>query len=565
MSKTYLLDTHNKQITFHFDFKDRDLSRAFAKSGLGARFSSTLNCYIIPINDWTRPKIVPFVKANGFIPGAEKKLVFEKFDYSTPDLEELSEDLNGMFTYNPRVYQIEALAYALEKGSFINADQMGLGKTFESIIYTEYINAFPCLIIVPASVKYNWKEKYEEIVGPKRSVAVIESVENKKHTNSWGADVVIINYDIIGKKQGKGATVKFDQLISIKWEMVICDEAHFLKNETAQRSKAAEKIIKRSKGIVQLLTGTPTMSKPVEIWNLLKLIDKHRLIAEDKREFDERYCNGHQTHFGWDNSGATNLLELNDKLRKVCLLRREKDEVLELPLVTKTIINTPISNSKEYQKASDNIIKYIEETKGEEAADKAMNAEALVTLSTLRQLVIDGKMKAIESYLSDWKVGGEKLVIFGIHTEPLKQLAEKFKSPILIGGLSAIKKQGIIKEWISNDHPFLFANITTAGTGVDGLQKVCSNMLFLELPWTPAELDQAISRLERSGQENHITVKFLLNRDTIDMDMYEMLSEKEFATTAANQGLDISSEESGMKSVLKKLKDKKKNVKKVKN
>ena len=98
----------------------------------------------------------------------------------------------------------------------------------------------------------------------------------------------------------------------------------------------------------------------------------------------------------------------------------------------------------------------------------------------------------------------------------------------------------------------------SAGTGVDGLQNVCSNMIILELPWRPSDLWQVIGRLDRSGQKNSPNIKYLLSDDTIDIQMWEMLQAKEEVITAVNKGQDIKKSESGMRAVMKKLKQKKK-------
>ena len=98
----------------------------------------------------------------------------------------------------------------------------------------------------------------------------------------------------------------------------------------------------------------------------------------------------------------------------------------------------------------------------------------------------------------------------------------------------------------------------SAGTGVDGLQNVCSNMIILELPWRPSDLWQVIGRLDRSGQKRSPNIKYLLSDDTIDIQMWEMLQAKEEVITAVNKGQDIKKSESGMRAVMKKLKQKKK-------
>lgn len=567
MENTYRIDTINKQLVLEFDKNDKLVVEGIKGVSYSSRYNPVLRVWIIPVDLWSKSKIYPFLKKFKFKHKPTLQSIFEKYDYSisverTRELEEVLD--NKSFTYKPRNYQIEALDYGIEKGNFINGDDVGLGKTFEAIMYAEYTNSWPCLVVCPASVKYNWFLKWLEIVGPQRTISVIESEVTKKRPRVWDTDVVIINYDIIGTKKGKGSTVKFTELLSIKWEMYIFDEAHFLKEESSQRSRVARMITRKSNSIIQMLTGTATMSKPSELWNLLVILKIDHLVADSWETYIQKYCNGFKDKFGWQFSGATNLLELNKLLRDVGYLRREKRDVLtELPPTEKIVLEVPITNHRDIKLAQENFLEYLYEAKGEEAVETAMSAESLVKLGVLRRLAIDGKMKSIEQFLRDWRPGGKKLLIFGIHREPLDYLSQKFKSELLAGGVSAIKKQAIVENWIKNDETFLFANISSAGTGVDGFQKVCSNMLVIELPWRPSDLEQLVARIDRSGQVDPSTIRFMLSQDTIDKQMWKMLEEKEIATSAANQGIDIINEKSGMKVVMKMLLEDNKKLKNI--
>lgn len=552
MKREFYIDEINKTVNFTFEYNEK-IKDAIKSSDYNARWNPEFEQWILPVNQYSRTRILDIVTNYNFVqvkPPVEEEVIA---DYSQNEVD--FSYLKGLcdskaFAYSPRDYQLEALGFGLDRGNILNGDDVGLGKTFESIMYAEVTNSFPCLAIVPASVKYNWKEKWQEIVGQHRNISVIESAK----TNNWDADVVIINYDIIGKKQGKGATVRFPELIEKDWAMTIFDEAHFLKDKKAQRSGAASKIAKVS-NIVQMLTGTAVMSKPVELWNLLVLLKVDKLIAKDWHQYITRYCGGYRGKFGWVTDGATNTLELNRRLREVCYIRREKRDVLdELPDVTKQVLQIPITNKRDIKRALDDFIRFIRETQGDEKADKAMEAEHLVALGALRKLAIEGKMKGIEQYLKDWKQSGkEKLLIFGLHREQLDYLSTKFKSQLIAGGVSSINKQKIVKDWISNDEQFLFANMQSAGTGVDGLQLVCSNMLITELPWRPSDLTQAIGRLDRSGQEQATTVTYMLSNETIDAEMWSMLEDKEAVTEAVNKGIDVKRQKSGLRAVIKKL------------
>jgi SWI/SNF-related matrix-associated actin-dependent regulator 1 of chromatin subfamily A len=558
MSKTFYIDDLNKTVNFKFDF-DAELVQEIKGCDYNSRWNPEHKQWIVPINKWSIGNIERIVSQNNFKKVEKPKeeevnISYERSEIDISYVRGLCDSKD--FAYKARDYQLECLAYSKEKGNVLNGDDVGLGKTFESILYAETSNSFPCLVVVPASVKYNWKEKWEEITKGKREVSVIESRETTKHKNNWNADVVLINYDIIGKKQGTGATVKFKELVERDWEMVIFDEGHFLKNKKAQRSKAAKMISKKTDGLIQILTGTAITSKPVEIWNLLTILKKDHLIANDWFQFVHRYCGAYRGKFGLVTDGATNILELNKVLRENCYIRREKEEVLgELPSMIEQVIQIPITNKRAITKATENFIEYITETKGDEAAEKAMAAEHLVALGELRKLAIEGKLKSIEQWLKDWRecYPSDKVVIFGVHREPLQKLATKFKSPIINGGISSKKKQEIIKDFQSSDDLFLFANIAAAGTGVDGLQLVSSNMLIIELPWLTSDLTQVKGRLHRSGQKKPPNINFMLSDETIDEQMWSMLMEKERVTEAVNKGIDVKKQGSGMRAVIRKI------------
>ncbi len=555
MDKTYSIDNINKTVIISFEY-DESLLEAVKLLDRDAHWNQEFKHWVIPVNEWSRDNIVRFVKLHGFQHKALEKEQEVKWDYSVPPEDLLA--LKGMvqkkdFEYEARDYQLHALAYAIDNVNIINGDDVGLGKTFEAIIYAEVTESFPCLVVVPASVKYNWKREWDKITKGKRETAVIESRPKKKNPNNWDADVIFINYDILAKKVGTGATYRFEELKDIDWRMVIFDEAHFLKNGKSQRSKVAGRISNGDLS-VQLLTGTATMNKPVELWNLLKLVNSDEYIANDWHHFITRYCGGYRGKFGWVTDGATNTMELNKLLRENCYIRREKSEVLEeLPNFISQRIEIPISNERAYTKAEDDIIEFLRETQGEEKAEKAMQAEHLVALSTLRKMSSEGKIKAVEGYLKDWKESGRKLLVFGLHTEGLEYLSKKFKCPLINGNTSAKRKFEIKEEWIVSDDIFLFGNMSSMGTGTDGLQKVCSDAIIYELPWRPSDLTQAIGRIHRSGQTVPPVITYLTSPKTIDLDMWGMLEEKEQVTDAVNKGVDVKRTKSGMKAVIRKL------------
>lgn len=437
----------------------------------------------------------------------------------------------------PRPYQCEGVAYMINHGNCINGDDCGLGKTAQTIIIIELMDAFPALIITPASVKYNWKKEWGKW-NPDRKIGVIER-KRKFDPEVWNNDVVIINYDVLGERNMEKPTAKFKELLRKYWASCAMDEIHFLKSEKALRTKMAKKIAKRIQHVWGL-TGTLTQNKPSDLIQPFKIIRRFEDIFGADLDFKYRYCNAKQTAYGFDFSGFSNLEELHELLRMGGYIRRNKRDVLtELPPLVEQTVDVPITNAKEYRRAESDLIAYLEKIDLEKA-NSAVNAPHLVMINTLKTLSIKGKLAFVQSYIKDWLEANEEesLVVFGVHREPLQELAKFFKAPVIQGGVSSEKKQQIVNEFSEKKHRLLFANIQSAGTGTDGLQENCSNLFYIELPDKSTDLEQTNSRLERMGQKNSINITYLLSPETIDVEMRETVKDKSLITGVVNRGLN---------------------------
>ena len=531
----------------------------------GAYWENENKEWVVPITN--EDKIIDFMELYGFeFVDNTEKVAEQKLEYTPVDISFVKGQLSMLdLPFEPRQYQLETIAYGLDKRKYINALDMGLGKSFCSTMVAELAKGYPCLIVTPSSVKYQFALEFKRFTG--RTAAVIESKETKKRVNDWNADVVVINYDILGKmvengkfdkrtgKPKKSLQLRFEQLTDIKWKSCIFDECHFLRNAKAARSKAAAKIVKPIEQR-QFLTGTPVSSKPKDLINLLKLIGRFEDISNGYNSFVRTYC-GAKYEFGRLNTdGASNLIQLNQKLRDNCYIRFERRDVLsELPDVTTTIINTPFSSNREYNKAVSNFYDYMLEKGGEDAAELTVGAqETLMLMNTLMTLSIEAKMKFIEQYIKDWVEGDEKLVIFGMHREPLLKLHEKFGGGLIVGGVDAKKKLEAVAKFNEEGDQLIFVNVKAGGTGTNGLQDNCSNAIFLEPPLTPDDLNQAVSRLDRSGQKQATNINMLFNMDGIDGYIWnDILLPKSEVADAANKGIDISVNKDGLKNIAKKL------------
>lgn len=451
----------------------------------------------------------------------------------------------------PRNYQLSNIDYLIKSKRCIDGSEMGVGKTFTSIFSVESENLFPCLVVTPASIKYNWKIQWSKI-NPKRKISVIDDDQA-----NFSADVVIINYDKLGKKtEDDKVELKFDNLSIVEWKSVICDESQYLKNPKAVRSKSVKMICKKVE-YVFFLSGTTIMNRPSELISPLSILGKFNMLFGNWRNFVYRYCDATQSRYGLDISGATNVTELNNILKTNSYVRIEKRDVLkELPEIEETIYEVELDNEKEYRKAENDLIGYLKNTYGKEKAEKAENAEHLVLINTLRQLSVKGKLTSIVELINLYLESCDrKLLIFGVYKESLKALSEIYKCKIITGEVSSKERQKIIDNFQNNKSRVLIGNIQSLGVGVDGLQNVCSDMIFIELPYRFTDISQAVSRLERDGQKNSISVQYVLAKNTIDELIWEVLSEKRKVTDGVNRGIEVTETENIMKNILRKYRE----------
>lgn len=433
---------------------------------------------VAPLNRW--------LKENNFTEGYHYEPSKRVIEYLEPEevitLEDVINACNDLnLVRTPRNYQAVGVAYMINHGNCVNGDDCGLGKTTQAIITAELLDSFPLLIMCPASVKSQWKKEYNK-VNPDRTVGVVERKGRTKE-EIWDNDVIIINYDLLWERNSKKLTVRFPQLAKRHWQAAVLDEIHFLKSGKAIRTKMAKKITKRIPNVWGL-TGTLSENKPADLIEPYRIIRRFDEIFGNTKEFRYRYCNAKMTDWGMDYNGFSNLEELHELLRMAGYIRRNKRDVLdELPPLFEQVIDIPITNLKDYRRAESNLLDYLE-TIDLKRANSAVNAPHLVMISTLKKLSIEGKIKAITEYIKDWLEAneGEQLLVFGVHREPLQQLASTFKSPLIQGGTSSSQKYEIVQQFSKKEHRLLFANIQSAGTGTDGLQDNCSNLIHIELP-----------------------------------------------------------------------------------
>lgn len=399
------------------------------------------------------------------------------------------------------------------------ADEMGLGKTVQAIEMINRNRLRMVLIICKASIKINWERKLKEWLISARYIQII----NKKTDRIEPlAEIIIVNYDLITH------SYLFYQLKEIEWDLIICDEAHYLKNLEARRTQAVlakDGLIHKAKRTL-MMTGTPVLNRPIELYPILRVLAPQVIAPySDKFKYAKRYCDGYQDGFGFNDRGASNTEELNKRLRQHYMIRRTWNE-LEIQLPKKRYEMVFIDQTE----AVKGHLKVLDDAQRTDFKHQKLNIDA-GGLATLRRETAEAKIVCCISTIKEWVESSGKLVIFAYHHSVIERLEHELKeygTLTLTGSTSQSNRQRAIDTFRQegSSKKVFIGQIQAAGEGIDGLQDVCHHILFVESSWVPGEISQAIARLWRIGQKQSVLVRFLIWANSIEEHMMRVALEK---------------------------------------
>jgi SWI/SNF-related matrix-associated actin-dependent regulator 1 of chromatin subfamily A len=438
-----------------------------------------------------------WVPKNQIIPNTERKVVVDFSPYS-----------HRM----PYDHQKTAVEKLLGNDKFILADDMGVGKTTSATIAAIESKAKKILVICPATLKLNWKREIENYSDDK--ISIIES-------KNWeSGKFIIINYDILKNFHSLDKKDNITTILDENFDLVIIDEAHYISNTKAQRTKLANDIVKKI-GKVWLLTGTPMTSRPMNYYNILRLVESR--VAKNWVSYVKRYCEGYQINKGgrkiWLTHGASNLDELRDRTKQK-VLRRLKEEILDLP----DKIITPIFlelNSKEYKKEVGEYLNWANENKNESLTIQ------LNKLMKVRQIIAKEKLNNTFELIDQCLEQDKKVIVFTNFTEPLMEIWSKYKKIAvpLYGRMNQEQRQESVDSFQSNPKTKIFvSNIKAGGVGIT--LTAGEVVIFNDLSFVPSDMAQAEDRAFRIGQKKNVSCMYPIFDNTLERIIYNIVQKK---------------------------------------
>jgi SWI/SNF-related matrix-associated actin-dependent regulator 1 of chromatin subfamily A len=414
----------------------------------------------------------------------------------------------------PLDHQKIAIEELLKNKKYILADDMGLGKTTSTIIASLETGAKKILIICPASLKINWQREYQ-LYSEKTSYVC----EGKNYSED--AEIVIMNYDII-KNFHDSKDRKNSIILNSKFDLVIIDEAHYIQNVQAQRTKLINDLVRDIERL-WLLTGTPMTSRPINYFNLLSLVDSP--VAKNWMAYVVRYCAGYQFKVGprkvWNVMGASNLEELRDRT-SATVLRRLKEDVLDLPdkIITPVYLRL---RSKMYEEVMGDYYNWYDKN-----PDESKNLSIQFTkLTQVRQVIADEKTQHTIELAENIVEQGKKVIIFCNFTKSLEVICNHFgKSAVrLDGSMSKIQRQDAVDRFQEDEKVKVFVgNIKAAGVGIT--LTAAEAVIMNDLSFLPSDHSQSEDRAYRYGQKNNVLVYYPIFENTIEGIIYDILNNK---------------------------------------
>lgn len=430
-------------------------------------------------------------------------------------------------------HQLDGIRQMAGMQSFLLADEMGLGKSLQALtvaaIDFQRATARRILVVCPGYLKENWAEEIEKHTSFTWEIYKGTPAQRQRQLAAFDKDILITGYQMVFRD--------FDALNAMGWDILICDEAHAIKERTSKQTKGIHRLsVKRS----MLLTGSPVLNRPNELWSLLHRIAPQRFASY--WGFVNRYC----VYGGFKNKqivGTKNKVELKGILAEY-MIRRMKADVLDLPdkQIIPVFVELHPEQKKLYDQADQELAIDIPDS-----PDPMEIENAMVKMLKLKQIAatpftighednsfkLDRAMEMIEEFTQSGD-DPEPVVVFtqfrGVH-EAMRLRLDAAGIPVwqLHGGIPQDKRMGMVREWASEaaaGRPGVFMLSLQMATGLN--LTAAKKGIFLDKLYVPKLNEQAQDRLHRIGADLSQPVQIfeLIAKGTVEDRIEKILRKK---------------------------------------
>jgi len=527
------------QVTLTLDgFLGGDLFATFRTCIQGSRYNAADKSNRLNAQD--APKVIKALVDAGFLVdvGTDVKATLMVTQEATKadrtaasnraELVDAALKVRGLSLYN---FQRNGINWLAGRQSALLADDMGLGKTVQAI--TALPEGAPVLVVCPAVAKGVWSREIAKWRTDLR-VTILEG----RGSFRWPApgEVVITNYDILPDS----ATPAPQGCV------VIADEAHVLKGgKKAKRGARFQTLAASARtvgGRTWLLTATPLLNRPQEVWNILAAADLAHSAFGSWSRFVQVF-NGYPGEWGGYTWGTPDADAASECLRRVSL-RRSKVEVLtDLP--AKRLSFRTVDLAAQDVKALDAIVAKLGGIENVAAAIRSAiagqnDALAFTEISRARAILAKAKIPAMMEVIESFEEQGEPLVVFSAHRAPIDMLASRPGWAVITGDTAPEARTSIENRFQNGELLGVACTIKAGGVAITLTR--AANSLFIDREWTPALNEQSQDRIYRIGQNRGVCCDHLVANHALDQRIADLLDEKsnivDNSIQASNVGAD---------------------------
>jgi SWI/SNF-related matrix-associated actin-dependent regulator 1 of chromatin subfamily A len=415
-------------------------------------------------------------------------------------------------------YQQDGVESAIRFGSrVLLADEMGLGKTLQAIAVVKYHNHSKVLIITPAYLRYTWKHELNKWLDD-IDICIINKGTDEMRPDTF----LIISYELASKRAA--------ELSAMNFEIVICDESHYLKGHRTKRTKNLTPVVKKIPHVL-LLTGTPALNRPCELFPQAHILRPS--YFKKWKPFTVRYCDGQISPLGYyDFSGASNQEELVWMMRKLLMIRRVKRDVLtELPAKRRSEMYIPLPKTKtkklgplfdEWKKLNRMIPTMV--PCSDEIKSAGFRRKCII--SELFRLTSIAKADVVTKIVKDMADQGLQFIVFCYHQSMMDSICTALKCSFIRidGATPQEKRQDMVDKFQSGGAQVAVLSLLAASTGLT--LTATSLVLFAELYFVPGTILQAEDRVHRVGQTKVCDIRYIIAEGSLDDYIFKMLYQK---------------------------------------
>lgn len=415
-------------------------------------------------------------------------------------------------------HQAESLSLMVHRKYNLLSFEQGLGKTITSASITQMLNLNRTVIVCPALVKWNWYHDLSDSWAFDRLTFTILDSKKSKSIRAFDERFLIVNYEIIEKY--------WQYIVKDKIDHIIVDECHYAKNHKTKRFKNLSKLVKHADCRVTLLSGTPITNRVNDLFAYCKLIGHP--LGKNHNAFMQEYTVRSGVR-GGRVIGAKNIDILRGRMSNF-MIRKKTEECLDLP---KLIINNCYFDMDELREEYDQTLETLHKNRQEYENAKSEQQKAMIggkarmNIHSLNRIVATSKAKKIKELIDSLWEQERKAIVFAGYKSALTELENIYQGNCvkIDGSVDSHKRQQLIDRFINDPkcHVFL-GNFKAAGVGIN-LVNAC-DVIFMNFPFTPDDIEQPYKRAHRIGQKKNVNVHYTMARGTIDEYIYNMLIDK---------------------------------------